>query len=502
MVRPASRRSTCPAGRSPPTRTSSARRTPIRASIPPTSVPALVRRHQQRPPAGRPDRPAEGDDEPLVRADRGRRRGRLRRAAQRVRADEGDDRGRRGRRALRRPARLGKEVRPPRRQGARADQPVHPHAGRGAPGGRRIRRPEPDRRAHRRAQRDAAHERHRRARPRVPHRRAHAEGYFRVRDGLEAAIARGLAYAPYADLVWCETSTPDLERGAALRRRDPRAVPGEAARLQLFAVVQLAAATSTTRIASSSASSAAIGYRFQFITLAGFHALNLSMFELARGYRADGNDRVRRAAGARVRARGDRLHRHPAPARGRRRLLRPGRAGRHRRLSPRRSRSPARPRRSSSQGKERRMSSSTSRAREAVLPRRASVPLHATAADRHARRGRSLHVPGALRARPRERLRPLARATFVLDAGPVDTGDVLTEAAIEFLTDLDASSARAGRTCSLARAGASAGSRTASCPTSSRTQRAVRGGDWRVAPSPRRSPTVASRSPAPSTGRW
>ena len=82
---------------------------------------------------------------------------------------------------------------------------------------------------------------------------------------------------------------------------------------------------------------AALGYRFQFITLAGFHALNLSMFELARGYRDEAMPAYVAAAGARVRARGGRLHGDPPPARGRRRLLRPGDADDHRRRRPRRS---------------------------------------------------------------------------------------------------------------------------------------------------------------------
>ncbi len=69
-----------------------------------------------------------------------------------------------------------------------------------------------------------------------------AEGFFVVRDGLEASIARSLAYAPYADLLWFETSTPDLEEARAVRRGDPRAVPRQAARLQLLTVVQLAQA--------------------------------------------------------------------------------------------------------------------------------------------------------------------------------------------------------------------------------------------------------------------
>jgi isocitrate lyase len=77
----------------------------------------------------------------------------------------------------------------------------------------------------------------------VRHRRAErAEGFFRVRDGLEAAIARGLAYAPYADVVWFETSTPDLGEAREFAQSDPRTPSAQAARLQLLAVVQLAQA--------------------------------------------------------------------------------------------------------------------------------------------------------------------------------------------------------------------------------------------------------------------
>jgi len=114
-----------------------------------------------------------------------------------------------------------------------------------------------------------------------------AEGFYRVRDGLEAAIARGLAYAPYADLVWCETSTPDLDEAerfaGAIRERHPdmhlayNCSPSFNWRKHL----------SDAQIAGFQRDLAGMGYRFQFITLAGFHALNLSMFELASGYRDD-----------------------------------------------------------------------------------------------------------------------------------------------------------------------------------------------------------------------
>ena len=115
-----------------------------------------------------------------------------------------------------------------------------------------------------------------------------AEGFFRVRDGLEPAIARSLAYAPYADVIWFETSTPDLEEArsfaAAIRERHPRKLlayncsPSFNWRKHL----------SDDEIASFQQELGSLGYRFQFVTLAGFHALNESMFELARGYAESG----------------------------------------------------------------------------------------------------------------------------------------------------------------------------------------------------------------------
>ena len=111
---------------------------------------------------------------------------------------------------------------------------------RGAARGRRPRRPDRPDRPHRRAQRDAAHERHRPDRRRVPDRRAHRRGLLhRPRRARAGDRARSLAYAPYADVLWFETSTPGPRGGTRVRRRDPRAVPGQAPRLQLLAVVQL-----------------------------------------------------------------------------------------------------------------------------------------------------------------------------------------------------------------------------------------------------------------------
>ena len=146
-------------------------------------------------------------------------------------------------------------MRPPRRQGARADRPVHPHAPRRAARRRRA-RADPRRRPHRRRLGQAADERRRRARRRLPHRRALTEGFYYVRDGVEAAIARGLAYAPYADLVWMETSTPDSARPASSRRRSTPSSPASCSPTTARRPSTGGATSTTTRSSASSASSA------------------------------------------------------------------------------------------------------------------------------------------------------------------------------------------------------------------------------------------------------
>jgi isocitrate lyase len=114
------------------------------------------------------------------------------------------------------------------------------------------------------------------------------EGYFRVEGGIESAIARGLAYAPYADLIWCETSTPDLgearEFADAIRSR----FPGKLLAYNCSPSFNWKRHLDDAQIARFQEELGEMGYAFQFITLAGFHALNESMFELARGYRAHG----------------------------------------------------------------------------------------------------------------------------------------------------------------------------------------------------------------------
>jgi isocitrate lyase len=103
--------------------------------------------------------------------------------------------------------------------------------------------------------------------------------------GLEQAISRGLAYAPYADLIWCETGKPDLEKRSSSPRPSTSEVPRQDAGLQLLAVFNWKKNLDDATIAKFQRELGAMGYKFQFITLAGFHALNFSMFTLAKGYK-------------------------------------------------------------------------------------------------------------------------------------------------------------------------------------------------------------------------
>lgn len=112
-----------------------------------------------------------------------------------------------------------------------------------------------------------------------------AEGFYRVRDGIEAAIARGLAYAPYADLIWCETATPDLAQAEAFAAAIHERHPGKLLAYNCSPSFNWRQHLGDSQIAAFQRELAAMGYRFQFITLAGFHALNFSMFQLAKDYR-------------------------------------------------------------------------------------------------------------------------------------------------------------------------------------------------------------------------
>jgi isocitrate lyase len=114
------------------------------------------------------------------------------------------------------------------------------------------------------------------------------EGYFFVQPGLESSIARGLAYAPYADLIWFETSTPDMQEAADFAEAIRERFPGKILAYNCSPSFNWKRHLGDDEIATFQEELGRMGYRFQFITLAGFHALNASMFELAKGYSAEG----------------------------------------------------------------------------------------------------------------------------------------------------------------------------------------------------------------------
>jgi isocitrate lyase len=112
-----------------------------------------------------------------------------------------------------------------------------------------------------------------------------AEGFFNVKSGLDQAIARGLAYAPYADLIWCETGKPDLEEARRFAEAIHQQFPGKLLAYNCSPSFNWKRKLDDVTIARFQRELGAMGYKFQFITLAGFHALNFAMFDLARGYR-------------------------------------------------------------------------------------------------------------------------------------------------------------------------------------------------------------------------
>jgi isocitrate lyase len=114
------------------------------------------------------------------------------------------------------------------------------------------------------------------------------EGFFRTTAGLDQAIARGLAYAPYADLVWCETSEPDLEEARRFAEAIHKEHPGKLLAYNCSPSFNWKKKLDDETIAKFQVELGKMGYKFQFVTLAGFHALNHSMFELARGYKDRG----------------------------------------------------------------------------------------------------------------------------------------------------------------------------------------------------------------------
>jgi len=110
------------------------------------------------------------------------------------------------------------------------------------------------------------------------------EGFFRVRSGLDQAISRARSYAPYADLVWCETKTPDLDEARRFAEAVRKKFPNKLLAYNCSPSFNWKKKLDSATIAKFQRELAAMGYKFQFVTLAGFHTLNYSMFKLARGY--------------------------------------------------------------------------------------------------------------------------------------------------------------------------------------------------------------------------
>ena len=114
------------------------------------------------------------------------------------------------------------------------------------------------------------------------------EGFFKMKAGVDTAIARGLAYAPYADLVWCETSTPDLVLAKKFAEGVRKEFPNKMLAYNCSPSFNWKKNLDDATIATFQRELGAMGYKFQFVTLAGFHALNYGMFDLARRYQAEG----------------------------------------------------------------------------------------------------------------------------------------------------------------------------------------------------------------------
>lgn len=114
------------------------------------------------------------------------------------------------------------------------------------------------------------------------------EGFYRIKEGLDTAIARGLAYAPYADLIWCETSKPDLGEARRFAEAIRKQFPDKILAYNCSPSFNWKRNLSDSQIATFQRELGAMGYKFQFVTLAGFHALNHSMYELALDYKSRG----------------------------------------------------------------------------------------------------------------------------------------------------------------------------------------------------------------------
>ena len=115
-----------------------------------------------------------------------------------------------------------------------------------------------------------------------------SEGFYTVKSGIEPAIARGIAYAPYADLIWCETSKPNFEQAKKFAEAIKKEFPDKMLAYNCSPSFNWRANLTDDEIARFQRELGAMGYKFQFVTLAGFHTLNNSMFELATGYRDNG----------------------------------------------------------------------------------------------------------------------------------------------------------------------------------------------------------------------
>jgi isocitrate lyase len=115
-----------------------------------------------------------------------------------------------------------------------------------------------------------------------------SEGFYGIREGVEYAIERALSYAPYADMVWCETAKPDLGEAREFAEGVHAKFPGKPLCYNCSPSFNWRLHMDDTQLAGFQEKLAELGYKFQFVTLAGFHTLNLSMFDLARGYRTQG----------------------------------------------------------------------------------------------------------------------------------------------------------------------------------------------------------------------
>jgi isocitrate lyase len=149
------------------------------------------------------------------------------------------------------------------------------------------------------------------------------EGFYRTKKGMDQAISRGLAYAEYADLIWCETGTPDLKFAKDFADAIHAKFPGKLLAYNCSPSFNWKKNLDDATIAKFQKELGAMGYKFQFITLAGFHSLNYSMFELAYGY-ARNNMRPSSNCSRRNSPPPTRASPREAPARGGHRLLRRG----------------------------------------------------------------------------------------------------------------------------------------------------------------------------------